>query len=71
MPNERTFKCDKCHNSIDRDLNAALNLLYYLNKQIGGVTAKFTLADLAALKVDLKKLFLTSKVETRNQLNFY
>ena len=69
--NERTFKCDKCHNSIDRDLNAALNLLNYLNKQIGGVTAKFTLADLAALKVDLKKLFLTSKVETRNQLNFY
>ena len=55
--NERTFKCDKCHNSIDWDLKAALNLLNYLNKQIGGVATKFMLADLAALKVDLKSYF--------------
>ena len=69
--NERIFKCNCCHTSIDRDFNASINLLKYLKNQIGGVTTEFTLADLTALKIGLNNLFLTSKDETRNQHNIY
>ena len=69
---DREFNCDYCEVTIDRDFNAATNLLNYLNKKIGGVTAEFTLADLTALSNDFYVNHLvTSKVETRNQYNFY
>ena len=69
---DREFNCDYCEVTIDRDLNAATNLLNYLKKKIGGVTAEFTLADLTALSNDFNvNRLITSKVETRNQYNFY
>ena len=69
---DREFNCDYCEVTIDRDFNAATNLLNYLNKKIGGVTAEFTLADLTALSNDFNvNRLITSKVETRNQYNFY
>ena len=69
---DREFNCDYCEVKIDRDFNAATNLLDYLKEKIGGVTAEFTLADLTALSNDLYLNHLvTSKIETRNQYNFY
>ncbi len=69
---DRDFNCDYCEVTIDRDFNAATNLLKYLIKKIGGVTAEFTLVDLTALSNDFNANHLiTSKVETRNQYNFY
>ena len=68
----REFNCEYCEVSIDRDFNAATNLYNYLIEKIGRVTAEFTLADLTALENDLNVNDLaTSKVETRNQYNFY
>ena len=68
---DREFNCDYCEVTIDRDFNAATNLLNYLKEKIGGVTAEFTLADLTALSNDLYLNHLvTSKIETRNQYNF-
>ena len=32
--NDRVYKCDHCGNEIDRDLNAAINLLYLSNSKI-------------------------------------
>jgi len=26
--NERVYKCSKCHNEIDRDVNASINIMY-------------------------------------------
>ena len=26
--NEREYKCSKCHNEIDRDLNASINIMF-------------------------------------------
>ena len=26
--NERIYRCSKCHNEIDRDLNASINIMY-------------------------------------------
>ena len=26
--NEREYKCSKCHNIIDRDLNASINIMF-------------------------------------------
>ena len=69
---DREFNCDYCEVSIDRDFNAATNLYHYLTNKIGGVTAEFTLADLTALQDDFSlNRLVTSKVETRNQYNFY
>ena len=68
----REFNCEYCEVSIDRDFNVATNLYNYLIEKIGRVTAEFTLADLTALENDLNVNDLaTSKVETRNQYNFY
>ena len=69
---DREFICDNCNITIDRDFNAAINLYNYLIKKVGRVTAEFTLADLTALikDFDVNRLS-TSKVETRNQHNFY
>ena len=70
--NDREFNCDYCEVTIDRDFNAATNLHKYLIGKIGRVTAEFTLADLTALIRDFDLNHLsTSKVETRNQHNFY
>ena len=68
----REFNCEYCEVTIDRDFNAATNLYNYLIEKIGRVTAEFTLADLTALENDFDVNHLTtSKVETRNQYNFY
>ena len=68
----REFNCEYCEVSIDRYFNAATNLYNYLIEKIGRVTAEFTLANLTALENDLNVNDLaTSKVETRNQYNFY
>ena len=32
--NDRVYKCDHCGNEIDRDLNAAINLLYLSDSKI-------------------------------------
>ena len=69
---DRKFICDNCNITIDRDFNAAINLYNYLIKKVGRVTAEFTLVDLTALIRDFDLNHLsTSKVETRNQHNFY
>lgn len=64
---ERIYRCDKCGAVIDRDYNAALNLLRLTstNKQIGTDYPELTPADLAALLLCFEKNGIaTSKVET-------
>ena len=53
--NDRTYKCLKCGNVIDRDLNAAINL----NNLVGRVTSELTPFDLDALT----KKFIASKIK--------
>ena len=58
---QRTFTCDKCGFTIDRDLNASINL----HKQLGQVLPEVTPVDLTALLDDLViNNIATSKVET-------
>ena len=57
---QRTYVCDECGYTIDRDLNASINLA-----KLGGVPPEVTPADLAALLSDLAiNQITTSKVET-------
>ena len=57
---QRTFICDACGYTIDRDLNASINLA-----KLGGVPPEVTPADLAALLDDLViNNLTTSKAET-------
>ena len=65
---QRTFICDACGYTIDRDLNASINLA----KQLGRVPPEVTPADLAALLDDLViNNLITSKVETGIQHKAY
>ena len=58
---DRTFKCNECGYTIDRDLNASINLA-----KLGRVPPEVTPADLAALLDDLViNNLTTSKVEQR------
>ena len=58
---QRTFHCDECGYTIDRDLNASINLA----KQLGRVPPEVTPVDLAALLDDLViNNLTTSKAET-------
>ena len=64
---QRTFVCDECGYTIDRDLNASINLA-----KLGGVPPEVTPADLAALLDDLViNGLITSKVETGIQRKSY
>ena len=59
---QRTFICDDCGYTIDRDLNASINLA----KQLGRVPPEVTPVDLTALLDDLViNNLTTSKVEQR------
>lgn len=61
--NERTYICQACGNTIDRDYNASLNL----NNLIPGVYGELTPADIKALILDLEtNKISTSMVETGN-----
>ncbi len=56
---DRIYECPECGYTIDRDLNAAVNL-----KKIGIVSPEFTPVELTALLSDLKKnRIATSSVE--------
>ena len=58
---QRTFICDECGFTIDRDLNASINL----HKQLGQVLPEVTPVDLTALLDDLViNNLTTSKIET-------
>ena len=62
---DRVYECDECKNIIDRDLNAAINLHKFVNKEVGRVDTEFTLVDLTALLNDLAiNQIATSKVES-------
>ena len=65
---DRTFICPKCGFTLDRDLNAAINLRGLITKQVGVDYPELTPADLTAL---LSRFALngiaTSKVETGRQ----
>lgn len=64
---QRTFICDECGYTIDRDLNASINLA-----KLGGVPPEVTPVDLAALLDDLViNNLITSKVETGMQQRSY
>jgi putative transposase len=65
---DRIYHCKHCGTELDRDYNAALNLFYELQSQIGQVLPEFTPADLSALSDDLLKNRLTTcKVDTGMQ----
>ena len=67
---QRTFICDSCGYTIDRDLNASINLA----KQLGRVPPEVTPVDLTALLDDLViNNLTTSKVETgiQHKREFY
>lgn len=65
---DRTFKCNECGYTIDRDLNASINLA----KQLGQALPEATPADLAALLDDLViNNLITSKGEAGMQLKSY
>ena len=65
---QRTYVCDACEYTIDRDLNASINLA----KLLGQALPEATPADLAALLDDLViNNLITSKVETGIQRKSY
>lgn len=65
---DRIYRCNECRNVIDRDLNAAVNLVSYATNKIGLVQAELTPVDLTALLDDLAMNHLaTSKVEAGMQ----
>lgn len=43
---ERTFECEQCGASIDRDLNASINLKNLVKDIVGGVPTEFTPAEI-------------------------
>ena len=73
---DRTYRCDECGYIVDRDLNAAINLHKFIEKEIGRVDTKFTPVDLTALLDDLAiNQIATSKVVKQeyniNLIRFY
>ena len=66
---DRTYHCDKCGASVDRDYNAAINLRNLsTNKTVGTVYPELTPADLSALlSLFVRNGIATSKVETGTQ----
>ncbi|OQC16347.1 MAG: putative transposase [Firmicutes bacterium ADurb.Bin080] len=61
---DRTFFCNDCGYSIDRDLNASINILNALKRKLGEVLPKETPVDLTALLNDFEiNHIATSKVE--------
>lgn len=69
---DRIYKCNECGFMVDRDLNAAINLHKFVNKEIGVIHSKFTPADLTALLDNLAiNQIATSKVETGIQHKSY
>ena len=66
--NERIYKCEKCGLTIDRDINAALNL----KNNIGRVTSEFKPLDLATLiETFIKSHIDVSKIEEGRQQKIY
>lgn len=65
---DRTYVCPHCGAVIDRDLNAARNLLSLITNQVGTDYSELTPADLTALhsRFTLNRI-ATSKVETGRQ----
>ena len=65
---DRTYVCPHCGAVIDRDLNAARNLLNLITNQVGTDYPELTPADLTALhsRFVLNRI-VTSKVETGRQ----
>lgn len=65
---DRIYTCPYCGNIIDRDINAALNLLYLITTKVGMGYPELTPADLTALRSRFAlNRIATSKVETGKQ----
>ena len=65
---DRIYTCPYCGNIIDRDINAALNLLFLISTKVGMGYPELTPADLTALRSRFAlNRIATSKVETGKQ----
>jgi putative transposase len=68
---DRIYICPHCGTIIDRDLNAALNLLSLITRKVGVDYPELTPADLTALRSRfILNRIATSKVETGKQQKY-